>query len=136
MSSKMKIFLSVIIVVCLSAGVYLFTRPQIQLPENPKVYEQKLHEDGYTYLTCEDKMFVPYCPYEAKYLGECIGYYVVSDSENAQAGRGYVCEMKDYSPDMWIIDILDVSCSEGMIWREINTTEIPEGLTSEYEWNK
>lgn len=136
MKNKIKILLLLTAVACLAAGMYCFTRPKIRLPENPRVYAQKLHEGEYAYLAYEDKIFVPYCPYKAGYLGECIGYYDIPASENAEAGRAYVCEMKGYSPDEWIIDLLDTNCSEGMILRESQTTEIPEGLTSEYEWNQ
>ncbi|MDE7273708.1 MAG: hypothetical protein K2N95_11725 [Lachnospiraceae bacterium] len=136
MKNKMKIVLLLIAVVCLAAGMYFFTRPKIRLPEHPIVYAQRIHEGEYAYLVYEDKIFVPYCPYEADCLGECIGYYDVPASENTEAGRAYVCEMRGCSKDEWIIDIMDTNCSEGMILREINTTEIPEGLTSEYEWNQ
>ena len=131
---KMKILLLFILAICLLAGVYLFSCPKIQLPDNPRVYEQKIYKDEYAYLAYEDKMFVPYCPYETGYLGECIGYYDILESENTEAGRVYVCELKGWSSDEWIVDVLDTNCSEGMIWKEINAAEIPEGLTSEYEW--
>ena len=110
---------------------------KLQLPDNPKEYEQRENSDvGYAYLVHEDKVFVPYCAYEEKYLGSCIGYYDIPTTEYTDGGRVYVCELKGYSSDEWIIDFLDMNCSEGMIWREVNTVDIPEGLNSEYEWNK
>lgn len=125
-----------ITMLCLLAGIAFFTRPRIQLPENPRIYEQRIHADGYAYLVYEDRIFVPYCPCEAAYLGECIGYYDTPPSEYSDAGRVYVCEMKGHDSGEWIIDILDMNCPEGMILRETSVTRIPEGLTSEYEWNK
>ncbi|MDE7418461.1 MAG: hypothetical protein K2N44_19505 [Lachnospiraceae bacterium] len=136
MKKLTKVWLFIIAAVCLLAGVYLFSCPKIQLPQNPRVYEQKNHRDKYAYLVYEDKMFVPYCPFEAKYLGECIGYYDVPASDYSDANRVYVCELYGYSSDEWIVDIMDTNCSEGMIWKEINAADIPEGLTSEYEWNQ
>lgn len=135
MKNKRKHVLLLMTMLCMLAGVF-FTRSRIQLPQNPRKYEQKTHEDGYAYLTYEDKIFVPYCPYETEYLGECIGYYDIQASENAGAGRAYVCEMKGYSCDEWIIDVLDTGCPEGMIFKEVNAARIPDGLTSEYEWNR
>lgn len=40
-----------------------------------------------------------------------------------------------YSSNEWIIETLGLNnCNEGMILREMNTTNIPDGLESEYEW--
>lgn len=137
MKNKRKFLVSIMIVFCLLAGALFYRNSnRIQLPENPRIYEQQTHEGGYAYLTYEDKVFVPYCPYETKYLGECIGYYDIQASDDTEAGRAYVCEMKGYSADAWIIDILNTNCSEGMILKEINATDLPDGLTSEYEWNR
>ena len=136
MKKKTKLLLLSIVAVCLLAGVYLFSRPKIQLPKDPRVYEQKTHKDEYAYLVYGDKMFVPYCSFEVRYLGDCIGYYDVPASGYSDANRVYVCELDGYSSDEWIVDIMDINCSEGMIWKEINVADIPEGLTSEYEWNQ
>lgn len=111
-----------------------------RLPEDPILYEWGLNtEEGYAYFKYEDKIFVPYCPFEAKYLGNCIGYCDIpaSAEEETDASRVYIFELKGYSSDEWVIETLGLNnCNEGMIFREINTAEIPEGLTSEYEWNK
>ena len=107
---------------------------RLQLPETPIVYQRE-HGDGYVYLTQGDKAYVPYCPFKADMLGECIGYCDEEATEYSDASRQYICELKGYSADEWIVEVLDTGCTEGMIMREINTTEIPEGLSSEYEWN-
>lgn len=131
MSGKVSLLL-LIFLTCFVTGC----GSKIELPDNPKVYEQRQNdEEGYAYLIYEDKIFVPYCPYESKYLGECIGYCDLSDPESAETDRIYICELKGYSSDEWIIDLLDINCSEGMILREINAEDIPDGLDSEYEWN-
>ena len=41
-------------------------------------------------------------------------------------------KFKDYSQDEWLISY---SMGESMLCKEKNTTKIPEGLASEYEWN-
>lgn len=108
---------------------------RLQLPETPIVYQQAV-SDEYAYLTEGEKVYVPYCPYEPNLLGECIGYCDIEDTENSDTFRVYICELKGYSSDQWIVEVLDMGyIREGAILRELNTTEIPEGLTSEYEWN-
>lgn len=105
------------------------------LPDNPVVYEQKSNaKEGYVYLSVDDKIYVPYCPWKREYLGDCIGYYVSLSDEYTESNRVYVYEFKDYSSDEWIVDYLP-TINEGMVMREINTTDIPPGLESEYEWN-
>ena len=109
---------------------------RLQLPDTPVVYQQTVG-DEYAYLTEDDKIYVPYCPYEPNLLGECIGYCDIESEESGDTFRVFICELKGYSSDRWIVEVLDTgSTREGMILREIkNTTEIPEGLSSEYEWN-
>ena len=118
--------------VCFLAGC----GARLQLPETPIVYQQAI-SDQYAYLTEGDKVYVPYCPYELNLLGGCIGYYDIENTENSETLRVYICELKGYSSDQWIVEVLDTGCTrEGMILRELNTTEVPEGLSSEYEWNQ
>lgn len=108
---------------------------QPKLPETPVVYQQAVGEE-YAYLTEGDKIYVPYCAYETNMLGECIGYCDVKATENSDAFREYIYELKGYSSDEWIVGVMVAGYfREGMILRELNTTEIPEGLSSEYEWN-
>lgn len=117
---------------CLTAGC----GSQPKLPETPVVF-QRGDGDGYVYLVEGDKIYVPYCAYDPKQLGECIGYCDVEDTDNSGAFREYIYELKGYSSDEWIVGVMIAGYfREGMILRERNTTEIPEGLTSEYEWNQ
>ena len=108
-----------------------------EVPDNLIRYEQGTNEEeGYAYLEYGDKRFVPYCAYEKKYLGDCIGYCDIPAEEYTDASRVYVFELKGYSSDEWIIEMPELdNCSEGMILREINAEDVPEGLVSEYEWN-
>lgn len=108
-----------------------------QLPDNPVIYEQGIHEEkGCSYLTANDKTFLPYCAYESKYQGDCIGYCDIPADEYSDASRVYIFELKGYSSDEWIIETTDLdNCKEGMILREVNAVHTPEGLESEYEWS-
>ncbi|MFQ9510040.1 MAG: hypothetical protein ACLRZ7_03765 [Lachnospiraceae bacterium] len=104
---------------------------QLALPNNPKVFTVGYSKESYISLAFEDKEYVPYCALEPSQLGECIGYYK-EDGEMI-----YVCTLKGQSADEWIVDVLNLdNCREGMVFREINTTVIPEGLESDYPWNK
>lgn len=106
------------------------------LPDAPIVFEQEVREE-YASLTVDDKIYVPYCPLEKKYLGSCIGYCDIPEEERANGARVYIFEVKGFSSEEWIIETSSLNaCKEGMILREINATDIPKGLTSEYEWNE
>lgn len=106
-----------------------------KLPDNLVVFEQKVNkEEGYAYLSAGDKIYVPYCSWKREYLGDCIGYYDTIADEYSDSSQWYVYEFKGYSSDEWIVDYLP-GINEGMVMREINTTNIPPGLESEYEWN-
>ena len=125
---KIILFVACIMIVLPLTGC----RQKISIPDDPMVFEEKSCDD-YMALTYEDKEYVPFCAYESKYLGECIGYYVCDDGE-----KGYIFSFKGESPDEWIIDITSIdSCTEGMICREKNVTEMIDGLESpsEYTWN-
>ena len=96
------------------------------------LFEQGINEsEGYFYLSTGDKVYVPYCPYKKEYLGDLIGYYEISFEDDDKIN---VYEFKGYSSDEWIIDY-DSLINEGMVYREISATNIPEGLSSEYKWN-
>ncbi len=94
--------------------------------------EQKLADmtteiqDGYTAIVWEDKTYVPYCAISKTDCGEQIG---IVDGDKYDR----VYEYKGYSTDEWIINsyVMD----SAMLHREINVTNIPDGLQSEYEWN-
>lgn len=104
---------------------------QLALPDNPKVFTVDHSKGSYISLVFEDKEYVPYCALEPSQIGECIGYYK-EDGEMI-----YVCTLKGQSADEWIVDVLNLdNCREGMVFREINTTVIPDGLESDYSWNK
>ena len=128
---KIKFLVSIVFVVYFLCGC----GSREQLPDNPIVYEQGTNGE-YVYFKYGEKIFVPYCPYESGYLGDCIGYCDIPADDYSDASKVYIFELKGYSSDEWIIETLALeNCNEGMIFREVNTTNIPDGLASEYEWN-
>lgn len=130
---KKRFLAFIVLIICLICGC----GSKVKLPDDSIVYEQEINEEeGYSYLKYGDKVYVPYCAYEKKYLGDCIGYCEIPADEYTEASREYVFEFKGYSSDEWLIETMELDdCNEGMILREINTTDIPDGLESEYEWN-
>ena len=122
---------AILLIAILMTGCGISTR----LPDDPVVFEQNVNqEEGYAYLSADDKIYVPYCPFKRRYIGDCIGYYDYPGDEYTEGGRFYIYEFRGYSSDEWIVDY-DVRINEGMVMRELNSTNIPEGLRSEYDWN-
>ncbi len=84
--------------------------------------------DEYAAIVWGDKTYVPYGALaDHDKLGKQIGI-VDGDKDNR------VYEYKGYSVDEWIINAFDHDGA--MLLREINVTDIPDGLHSEYEWNQ
>ena len=100
----------------------------VNKPDNLLDYKSGSNDD-YTYITIEDKVYVPFTSVDNGDRGEWIG--IVDKDENYR-----IYEFKDYSSDEWIISFynsgeMDIS----MLMKEQNVTEYPDGVTSEYEWN-
>lgn len=85
--------------------------------------------DRYSAILWEGRTYVPYCAISKSQCGEQIG--IVNGDKNDR-----VWEYKGFSAQEWIINGYVSHLMDGtMLCREINVTEIPEGLQSEYEWN-
>lgn len=85
--------------------------------------------DDYVSIIWEEKTYVPYCAISKKDCGEQIG--IVDDDEDNR-----VYEYKGYSSDEWIVNSYISGLMDGsMLYKEINVSNIPDGLESEYEWN-
>ncbi len=103
---------------------------KLKLPDNPVVFDT-IEKDEYMSIIWCNKEYVPFCAFDPSQVGDCIGYY-----EN-NGNKIFVCKLKGQSPDEWIVDDLGLdNCDEGMIFREKRTTDIPNDLSSDYEWNK
>jgi hypothetical protein len=85
--------------------------------------------DDYVSIVWDGKTYVPYTAISKKDCGKQIG--IIDNDENDK-----VYEYKGYSSDMWIAEMyISGEMDSPMLFREINVTDIPEGLESEYEWN-
>ena len=105
----------------------------MRLPAEPRIYTFGADmERGCAYLAFGEQYFVPYCPAEAEYIGDCIGYCEIPGDAGSAGSRSYICDLQGYAPEEWIV-LADAG--ESMIYREIRVQDIPQGLTSEYDWN-
>ncbi|MBD5522072.1 MAG: hypothetical protein HDR03_12790 [Lachnospiraceae bacterium] len=85
--------------------------------------------DYYASIIWKDKTYVPYCAISEKNRGKQIG--IVDDDEDNR-----IYEYKGYSSDEWIVNSYISGLMDGsMLYKEINVSDIPDGLESEYEWN-
>ena len=83
--------------------------------------------DEYRAIIWEERTYVPFCVVSKNDCGTLIGYV------NGDTGDR-VCEYKDYPSNEWIASYLTVD-GGAMLYKEVNVTNIPDGLQSEYEWN-
>lgn len=83
--------------------------------------------DEYRAIIWEERTYVPFCAVSKNDCGTLIGYV------NGDTGER-VCEYKDYPSNEWIASYLTVD-GGAMLYKEVNVTNIPDGLQSEYEWN-
>ena len=83
--------------------------------------------DGYMAIIWEERTYVPFCVVSKNDCGTLIGYVNGDTSDR-------VCEYKDYPSNEWIANYLTVD-GGAILLKEVNVTNIPDGLQSEYEWN-
>lgn len=83
--------------------------------------------DGYMAIIWENRTYIPFCVVSKNDCGTQIGY-LDGETDNR------VCEYKDYPTDEWIATYLTVD-GGAMLFKEVNVTNIPDGLESEYEWD-
>ena len=83
--------------------------------------------DEYMDIIWEDRTYVPFCTISKNDCGTQIGYLNGETDDR-------ICEYKDYPTDEWIANYLTVD-GGAILFKEINVTNIPDGLKSEYEWN-
>lgn len=96
---------------------------------NPIVFEQASTEN-YAYIIYGNREYVPYSACNPKDRTKYLGY-IKGDEQDE------IYTFKNYSEEEWLINLLNTGATkECMLWKEKNVTNIPEGLSSEYEWNK
>lgn len=83
--------------------------------------------DEYMSIIWEDRTYIPFCVVSKNDCGTQIGYLNGETDDR-------VCEYKDYATDEWIANYLTAD-GGAILFKEAKVTDIPDGLTSEYEWN-
>lgn len=86
--------------------------------------------ESYTYITFDDKVFIPFSAVDNSRRGDQIG--IVNGDK-----KDKIYEFKGFPSDEWIIEYYDSGEMDGsMLLRETSVTEYPEGIESEYAWNQ
>ena len=112
-----------IICICSFVSIMLFA-----CGKNKKLIDMNTVEgNGYTAIMWEDRTYVPFCTISKNDCGTQIGYLNGETDDR-------ICEYKDYPTDQWIANYLTVD-GGAILLKEVNVTNIPDGLESEYEWN-
>lgn len=112
-----SIFIAIIVVVI---GIFICSKYKTE----SIIFEQKV-SNNYAYIVYNGNEYVPYSAISSTNRGKYLGYIKGNETEK-------IYKFKDYSQDEWLISY---SMGESMLYKEKNTTKIPEGLASEYEWN-
>ena len=121
-----KIVIAICVVILIIIGAFVIIKMQnVFYKLNPIIFEQSKTEN-YKYIIYKDKRYAPYSAISSTERGSYLGY--VGDNKTDE-----IYTFKQYSKEEWLIFY---SNGESMLFKERNVTNIPEGLTSEYEWNK
>lgn len=121
----LALFLLVIAAKTVILAVGLGSAPRENREKLP--YMVKIDNEECVVIAWEGRQYVPYCVVSKRDCGKQVGI-VYGDQEDK------VYEYPGCAPEEWIVNFR--RRDEGaMLYREINVTEIPEGLESEYEWN-
>ena len=95
---------------------------------NPIILEKQSNEE-YSYVIYEGREYVPYCAFSPKKREKYLGY--VGDDKQDK-----IYTVKGYSEEEWLISYLDSGMmNDCMLLKEKSVINIPDGLSSEYEWN-
>lgn len=120
-----NILFLILFFVCFNGCGMNSARPEVLIN-----FERGINEDeGYAFIAWDERIYIPYCAVKKSKRGNLIG--IAAEDEEDQ-----IYEFNGYSTKEWLISYLDVQLMpDCMLLREVNTTDIPEGLSSEYEWN-
>jgi hypothetical protein len=90
-----------------------------------------LDKFGYRAIVWSHRVYVPYCDISNNERGNQVG--IVNGNINEQ-----IYEYSNHQVDDWIIWFFASGETDGwsILMRELSVTEIPNGLHSEYSWNK
>ena len=85
--------------------------------------------DNYVSIIWEDRTYIPFCAIDNGEKGIQIG--IVNGDKNDR-----VYEYRAHSTDEWIISFYKSGeMDNSMLMKEINVTEIPDNLQSDYKWD-
>lgn len=95
--------------------------------ENPLIF-RRISNGEYSSVTYGEKEYLPFTPCNPRDRTAYLGHI-----ENDEPDEIY--SYKDYPTDEWLVNYLDSGLmSNCMLLKEKNTTNIPDGLSSEYAW--
>lgn len=114
---------------------YLVVTPDLEIiraeatPEGLTLMQRR-ETEAYTAVLWEGRTYIPFCAVDNDSRGKQLG--IVNGNE-----RDQIYEYRGYDPEEWIISFYRSGLMDGsLLLRESGVTEIPDGLTSEYEWNQ
>lgn len=118
----------VILVLILIIGVFTWIKLNNTFNKSNPIIFEKGSNDNYSYVIYKGREYVPYCAYSPKEREKYLGY-VGEDKQDE------IYTVKGYSEEEWLISYLDSGMmNECMLLKEKSVTDIPDGLTPEYEW--
>jgi len=130
---KKNLFIIFIIIILLVICCLLFLAIRnSKYNKNPEHLEDMTYykTEEYQAIVWNNRTYVPFCAIENSKRGKWIG--IIDSDENNR-----VYEYKEYSTNEWLILLNKVGVDgESILFKEKNVTDIPEGLQSEYEWNR
>lgn len=128
MNKKVIIGIGVGVMIVL-IGVFAWSNLHAFDKSNPIIFEKSEAEE-YSYIIYQDREYVPYCAFSSREREKYLGY--VGDDKQDE-----IYTVKGYSEEEWLISYLDSGMmNDCMLLKEKNVTNIPDGLSSEYKWNK
>ncbi len=96
---------------------------------NPILFKQQENDD-YAYIIYQGREYVPYSAINPNRREKYLGY--VGDDKQEE-----IYTFQGHSEEEWLISYLDSGMmNDCMLLKEKSVAEIPEGLSSEYEWNQ
>ncbi len=95
---------------------------------DPILFETAEREE-YISVLWEGREYIPFSGLNPMQRGEYLGHIQGAPDEELYTWKGH-------SSEEWLISYLDSGMMpDTMLLREVNVTEYPDGIASEYEWN-
>ena len=128
MNKKVVVTICIMVfIVIIGGAIWIKLYPTFD-KSNPIIFKEQSN-DNYASIIYDGREYVPYCPYNPKEREKYLGY-VGNDKNNE------IYTVTKYSEKEWLINYIDSGMmNDCMLLKEKNVTNIPEGISSEYEWN-